>query len=287
MAPPSARDGRPRQHACDAHAAVAIEPDHRRPASRQAHDLLRLEQAFPRGRARRAAVAVARDPPSAPRSGEARDELGRRGHDLAVGDQQRTGCRCTCSSSRSRPGRRRSASSCVPSSRLMPAERARPNSRTTCSARHGGELVDHHQRRHRLGLQRGDGASCRSCTIAAAEHLREQRPAVGLEAEVDDRPRSRTRPSRSSCGAAACRGSSQRPTSDSARIASRSRTPARSRAGGRQRVEVGVGRPRASLSGSDADEHLELAPGRASSTMRRAGSPRRRAARSARTAWPR
>ena len=73
----------------------------------------------------------------------------------------------TCSASGSFPERLRSASSWVPSTRLMPAERARPNRRTTCS----GATAENSSMRASILTGRACEAAttvCRSCTIAAA-----------------------------------------------------------------------------------------------------------------------
>ncbi len=88
------------------------------------------------------------------RAGEARDQLGRGRAPPDDGRAAPSDCPSPARAGLSRPRRRRSLSSCVLSIRLRPAERARPNSRTTCSARKRRELVDHHERRRRAALQR-------------------------------------------------------------------------------------------------------------------------------------
>ena len=68
-------------------AAAVAQPDHRRPALPETHDVIRAEDALTGAGACQPSVAVARGSPGAPRSCQARDQLGRLGYDLAVGDQ--------------------------------------------------------------------------------------------------------------------------------------------------------------------------------------------------------
>ena len=72
-----------------ADAVTVAQPDHRRPALPETHDLIRAEDALTGAGACQPSVAVARGSPGALRSGQARDQLGRVGDDLAVGNQHR------------------------------------------------------------------------------------------------------------------------------------------------------------------------------------------------------
>ena len=237
----------------------------------EAHHLARRRAPLlARSRARRAAVAVARDPPRAAAC--------RRGSRSAPPSRARPGggrsaaerLPITCSSSRSRPGRRRSESSCVPSSRLKPAERARPNSRTTCSAATAENSSITTSVGTGAALQRRD-RRLQVLHDRRAEHLGEQRPAVGLEAEVDDRPRRAPRSSRSKRSAPAVSriqprpdvglGEDRQPVAHAGEIALLARG---------QRVQVGDASPRASASGRLAGEQLQ--PRRVEAARR---SPRR------------
>jgi hypothetical protein len=91
----------------------------------------------------------------------------------------------TCSRSAPSPAPLRSASSCVPRIRLMPAERARPKSRLTCPAA-SGELVDHHDRGDRGALHPRDERD-EVHDDRPGEHRAQQEAAVCVQAEVDDR----------------------------------------------------------------------------------------------------
>ncbi len=75
----------------------------------------------------------------------------------------------------------------MPSSRLIPAERARAEEPRHVLRGDRGELVDHHQAPRRALLQCGDHR-LQVLHDRGPHHLREQRSAVGLEAEVDHRP---------------------------------------------------------------------------------------------------
>lgn len=85
-------------------------------------------------------------------------------------------------------GRVRSASSCVPSSRLIPAERPRPNSRAMPSA----ATAENSSTRTTV-----ESGWCWWCAATGqqvlddrrGDHRREQRSAVGVQAEVHDVPR--------------------------------------------------------------------------------------------------
>jgi hypothetical protein len=52
---------------------------------------------------------------------------------------------------------------------------------------HGGELVDHHDRRHGVALLPCDEGD-RVADDRRGQHPRQQRPAIGVETKVDDRP---------------------------------------------------------------------------------------------------
>ena len=88
------------------------------------------------------------------------------------------------------------------------------------------ELVDRHERRPRTALE------CRDHRLQVShdrrsEHLGQQRPLVGLQVEIHHRPCFR-RLQQVQARCAGVSGSSHGPMSDSAMIARRSRTPARS-----------------------------------------------------------
>ena len=162
------------------------EREHGCPAGPEPHHVVRLQQRVAGPRTRRGAAAVAADPPARARAGEAAISSAEAGTTWRWAIS-RLRLPITCSASGSFPERRRSASSWVPSTRLMPAERARPNRRTTCSGGDGRELVDEGEHPHRPALRGGDDR-LQVLHDRGGQHLAEQRPAVRAQREQDDRP---------------------------------------------------------------------------------------------------
>src|SRR5437764_9396331 len=77
------------EHAADPDAPAGLDYEDGSPARTEVPDLVRVEHRLAGSRPRAPAVAVAGDPPGAPASCEACDQLGRGGNDLTVRDEHR------------------------------------------------------------------------------------------------------------------------------------------------------------------------------------------------------